>query len=200
MNINRDYLVLLNVKNGNIASPKMYFYNTDINTSNIYVQLVIKENLLNVSPIENATDYKIKVNIVKPNNVIKIIDGALVNEEESIFEFDLPEDCINLSGVYKLEFVVSGIVSKREEKITSLPTEYTVNKSILTDLNASTEESDDYPILLKLIEDVKTLQGGGEVDISQFVTQQELNGMFSFNESGELVVTINGVTKTFVPK
>ena len=200
MNINRDYLVMLNVKNGNIASPKMYFYNTDINTSNIYVQLVIKENLLNVSPIENATDYKIKVNIVKPNNVIKIIDGALVNEEESIFEFDLPEDCINLSGVYKLEFVVSGIVSKREEKITSLPTEYTVNKSILTDLNASIEESDDYPILLKLIEDVKTLQGGGEVDISQFVTQQELNGMFSFNESGELVVTINGVTKTFVPK
>ena len=132
--------------------------------------------------------------------VIKIIDGALVNEKESIFEFDLPEDCINLSGVYKLEFVVSGIVSEREEKITSLPTEYAVNKSILTDLNASTEESNDYPILLKLIEDVKTLQGGGEVDISQFVTQQELNGMFSFNESGELVVTINGVTKTFVPK
>ena len=200
MNINRDYLVMLNVKNGNIASPKMYFYNTDINTSNIYVQLVIKENLLNVSPIENATDYKIKINIIKPNNVVKTIDGALVNEKESIFEFDLPEDCINLSGVYKLEFVVSGIVSKREEKITSLPTEYTVNKSILTDLNASIEESDDYPILLKLIEDVKTLQGGGEVDISQFVTQQELSGMFSFNESGELVVTINGVTKTFVPK
>ena len=200
MNINRDYLVTLNVKNGNIASPKMYFYNTDINTSNIYVQLVIKENLLNVSPIENATDYKIKINIIKPNNVVKTIDGALVNEKESIFEFDLPEDCINLSGVYKLEFVVSGIVSKREEKITSLPTEYTVNKSILTDLNASIEESDDYPILLKLIEDVKTLQGGGEVDISQFVTQQELSGMFSFNELGELVVTINGVTKTFVPK
>ena len=200
MNINRDYLVTLNVKNGNIASPKMYFYNTDINTSNIYVQLVIKENLLNVSPIENATDYKIKINIIKPNNVVKTIDGALVNEGESIFEFDLPEDCINLSGVYKLEFVVSGIVSNREEKITSLPTEYTVNKSILTDLNASIEESNDYPILLKLIEDVKTLQGGGEVDISQFVTQQELNGMFSFNESGELVVTINGVTKTFVPK
>ena len=200
MNINRDYLVVLNVKNGNIASPKMYFYNTDINTSNIYVQLVIKENLLNVSPIENATDYKIKINIIKPNNVVKTIDGALVNEKESIFEFDLPEDCINLSGVYKLEFVVSGIVSNREEKITSLPTEYTVNKSILTDLNASIEESNDYPILLKLIEDVKTLQGGGEVDISQFVTEQKLNGMFSFNESGELVVTINGVTKTFVPK
>ena len=200
MNINRDYLVMLNVKNGNIASPKMYFYNTDINTSNIYVQLVIKENLLNVSPIENATDYKIKINIIKPNNVVKTIDGALVNEKESIFEFDLPEDCINLSGVYKLEFVVSGIVSNREEKITSLPTEYTVNKSILTDLNASIEESNDYPILLKLIEDVKTLQGGGEVDISQFVTEQKLNGMFSFNESGELVVTINGVTKTFVPK
>ena len=27
-----------------------------------------------------------------------------------------------------------------------------------------------------------------------------LNNMFTFNESGELVVTINGVSKTFVPK
>ena len=151
MNINRDYLVLLNVKNGNIASPKMYFYNTDINTSNIYVQLVIKENLLNVSPIENATDYKIKVNIVKPNNVIKIIDGVLVNEKESIFEFDLPEDCTNISGIYKLEFEVSCIVSERPENITTFPAKYEVKKSILTDFVPEITDTEDNTMMRDIL-------------------------------------------------
>lgn len=199
-NINRDYVVVLDVKNGNITSPKIYFFNTDKSTNNIYVQLIIKETLVQATPIENATDFSIRMNVIKPGNVVKFMDGTLVNESEAIFEFDLPDDYTNLSGEYIMEFVVSSIVSEREEKITSSPTKYTVNKSILTDLNASIEDNSDYPILLKLIEDVKALQGGGEVDISQFVTQQELNGMFNFNESGELVVTINGVTKTFVPK
>lgn len=35
---------------------------------------------------------------------------------------------------------------------------------------------------------------------SKYITQEKLNTMFSFNDNGELVVTINGVTKTFVPK
>ena len=200
MNINRDYVVVLDVKNGNITSPKMYFFNTDKSTNNIYVQLVVKETSIQATPIEDASNFSIEMHVIKPGNIVKYLTGNLVNEQEAIFEFDLPEDYTNLGGDYIIEFLVSAIVSEREEKITSSPTKYTVNKSILTDLNVSIEENDDYPILLKLIEDVKTLQGGGEVDISQFVTNQELNGMFSFNESGELVVTINGVTKTFVPK
>lgn len=35
---------------------------------------------------------------------------------------------------------------------------------------------------------------------SEYINQEKLNAMFSFNDNGELVVTINGVTKTFVPK
>lgn len=35
---------------------------------------------------------------------------------------------------------------------------------------------------------------------SEYINQEKLNAMFSFNSDGELVVTINGVTKTFVPK
>lgn len=35
---------------------------------------------------------------------------------------------------------------------------------------------------------------------SEYITQAKLDTMFSFNESGELVVTINGVTKIFTPK
>ena len=132
-NINRDYTIVLDVKSSTFTAPNIYFYNTDVNTSNIYVQLVIKETLLNVTPIDNATNYKIKVSIIKPNNVVKVVNGTLVNEERSIFEFNLPEDCTNVSGIYKLEFDVSCIVSERPENITTFPAKYEVKKSILTD-------------------------------------------------------------------
>ena len=60
-NINRDYLVVIDVKSGNITAPSMYFYNTDKNTSNIYVQLVKKETTVNATPIENYTTTTIHI-------------------------------------------------------------------------------------------------------------------------------------------
>ena len=36
-NINRDYLITLNVKSGAITAPSMYFFNTDKSTNNIYI-------------------------------------------------------------------------------------------------------------------------------------------------------------------
>ena len=33
-----------------------------------------------------------------------------------------------------------------------------------------------------------------------YASTEYINNILSFNESGELVVTINGVSKTFVPK
>ena len=179
-NINRDYLVVLNVKNGQITAPNMYFFNTDKSTNNIYVQLVIKETVVQATPIENATNFAVKMNIIKPGNIVKFAEGVLVNRMEAIYEFDLPEDCTNLSGKYIIEFEVSCTVSDRKEQITSSPTSYTVNKSILTGLNGSTEDNEDYPVLKQLIDDVQ--------------------GMLRFNENGELEVTIDGITKTFVPK
>lgn len=179
-NINRDYLVILNTKTGSLTAPNMYFFNTDKSTNNIYVQLVIKETVVQASPIENATDYAIKMNIIKPGNIVKFVEGKLVNRTEAIYEFDLPADCTNLAGKYLIEFEVSCTVSDRKEQITSSPSSYTVNKSILTDLNGATEDNEDYPILKQLIEQVQ--------------------GMLKFNASGELEVTIDGITKTFVPK
>ena len=63
MNINRDYLIILDVKKGNVSSPNIYFFNTDKNTSNIYVQLIIKETDIIATPIENVENFKIKANI-----------------------------------------------------------------------------------------------------------------------------------------
>lgn len=156
-NINRDYLVVIDVKSGNITAPSMYFYNTDKNTSNIYVQLVKKETTVDATPIENATNYIVEAKIVKPGPVSKELTGVLVNDAEAIYEFDLPNDCTNLSGSYKIEFWVKAKVNDRDEMITSSKAKYTVKPSILTDLDEAIEDSDDYPLFLKLMEEVKVI-------------------------------------------
>ncbi len=147
-NINRDYLIKLNVKTSTYQAPNIYFYNTDVATSNIYVQLIVHETLLDVTPIEQASNYRIKVNIIKPNNVVKTLYGTLVNEEDSIFEFNLPEDCTNLSGTYHLEFmVICDVDNYFEERTTSFPATYEVRKSILTGLVAEIVDSEDITTL-----------------------------------------------------
>ena len=161
MNINRDYLIVLDVKTGKVDSPNIYYFNTDKNTSNIYVQMILRETSIEATTIENATDYSIKANIIKPDLDFNILDGILVNEEKAIYEFNLTEEYINLSGNYKIEFEVSSKVENIEESITSFPTKFKVFPSILTDTNKPIESSSDYPILKQLIEEVRELQANG---------------------------------------
>ena len=97
-NINRDYLIVLDVKSSTFSAPNMHFYNTDVGTSNIYVQLVIKETIINATPIENASDYVIKLSIIKGVDIVKELTGVLINEEEAIYEFNLPADSTDLVG------------------------------------------------------------------------------------------------------
>lgn len=151
-NIERDYIVKLDIKTGYITSPEeIYFYNTDKNTNNIYVKLIANDTL-------NATDLSVEMNVIKPKNIIKQMNGVLVNQEQALFKFELPEDFTNLCGWYKFEFMVSRLVTGIEEKITSSPMHYIIKKSILTNTNDSIEDNEDYPILLKLIEEVKELK------------------------------------------
>ena len=69
-NVNRDYLVKVNVKTAEIETPKddMIFYVTDIWTSNIFFQLDFgKGNSLTDLHKENASDYDLTLRVVKPN-------------------------------------------------------------------------------------------------------------------------------------
>ena len=166
-NINRDYSFTLDVKSGKLNGPKMYFFNTDVATSNIYVKLVVAKTKVVATPIEEASNYSITLYAVKPDNSIKSMVGTLVNESDSIFEFNLPADFTDMAGEYPVEFWVNGLVGEAEERITSDPTSYTINKSITTDAGTIVN-----PV-------------GSEL---------------KFNSSGELEVTIGGVTKVFTPK
>lgn len=175
-NINRDYLIILDVKSGEVDSPNIYYFNTDKNTSNLYVQMVIKETSIEATPIDNATNYSIKANILKPNMVGKIVEGDLVNEAKAIYEFKLPADCTDFSGNAKIEFEVYCTVDGVEEIATSFATKFRIYSSVLTEQNQYIEDSSDYPILKQLIEEVRELQAngggsgntGGIVDLSNY--------------------------------
>lgn len=187
-NINRDYLIKLNVKTSTYQAPNIYFYNTDVATSNIYVQLIVHETLLDVTPIEQASNYRIKVNIIKPNNVVKTLYGTLVNEEDSIFEFNLPEDCTNLSGTYHLEFmVICDVDNYFEEKTTSFPATYEVRKSILTGLVAEIVDSEDITTLEDML--TKLANKFDDVKVDKDKTTRD-KVVVNFYSDGAIVKTI----------
>lgn len=164
-NLNRDYLIKINVKEATIDVPKMTFWNTDKKTSNMFVQLVINmsenELIKNYVTIENATDYKITLNVIKPKtNQYRTFEAKLLNEEKALFEIDLTSEFIDQVGDYSFEFEVSSKVDSNDESITTSNATYEVKGSILTNLNEETSSSPDLPILKQLIEQVKSLQGG----------------------------------------
>lgn len=172
-NINRDYLVSIDVKNSAVNKENLVFYITDKKTSNIYVQLVINMSTNNYISkfvvLEEASNYQTQLNIVKPNNEPKTVMGQLLDEENAIFLFDLEDDCKDLIGTYKCEVYASCTVNNRTEGSTSDPFEYTVKSSIFNDLDEPIESDKDYPIILKLIEQIKGLTG---TDASQFATKE----------------------------
>lgn len=187
-NINRDYLIKLNVKTSTYQAPNIYFYNTDVATSNIYVQLIVHETLLDVTPIEQASNYRIKVNIIKPNNVVKTLYGTLVNEEDSIFEFNLPEDCTNLSGTYHLEFmVICDVDNYFEERTTSFPATYEVRKSILTGLVAEIVDSEDITTLEDML--TKLANKFDDVKVDKDKTTRD-KVVVNFYSDGAIVKTV----------
>lgn len=195
-NLNRDYLIKINVKEATIDVPKMTFWNTDKKTSNMFVQLVINmsenELIKNYVTIENATDYKITLNVIKPKtNQYRTFEAKLLNEEKALFEIDLTSEFIDQVGNYNFEFEVSSKVDNNDESITTSSSTYEVKGSILTNLNQEISSSPDLPILKQLIEQVKSLQGG---DLTGYQKKSD-NSLET--TSKEVVGAINEVNSQF---
>lgn len=195
-NLNRDYLIKINVKEATIDVPKMTFWNTDKKTSNMFVQLVINmsenELIKNYATIENATDYKIVLNVIKPKtNQYRTFEAKLLNEEKALFEIDLTSEFIDQVGNYNFEFEVSSKVENNDESITTSSSTYEVKGSILTNLNEEISSSPDLPILKQLIEQVKQLQGG---DLTGYQKKSD-NSLET--TSKEVVGAINEVNSQF---
>lgn len=137
-NTNRDYIVVNDVKSGQIAIKRtLKFYVTDKNTSNIFIKLVqnqVDENgIYQFTELEPANDYEVSLRIVKPDNSTKTVRAAKMKDKE-IFQIDLPNDCIDIKGKYSCEILVSSTVDSIQELNTSDPFTYEVRNSILSNV------------------------------------------------------------------
>lgn len=158
MNINRDYLIICDVKKSNTMkfnNNDIFFYITDKNTQNIFVNLVINTSnsdlIAKYTNIENAEDYTLIMNIVKPDNTHKTIEAKLHNKEEAIFEFNLPEDCCDVIGSYKCELLIKCIINENDEITTSDRIKYHVKSSVLNNLD-NIVNAPKYPLVIQLFD------------------------------------------------
>ena len=92
-NTNRDLFITFNVKTSSVSGENFNFYITDKKTSNFFVQLVtgVTSNafISKYTTLENASNYELILNIIKPNNEVLQLIGTLMNEKDSIYQFDL---------------------------------------------------------------------------------------------------------------
>ena len=168
-NVNKDYLVEVNVKTAEIKAPKdMKFHITDIYTCNIFFKLVFNEpkrttNKLSISdyldkdymPKERAVEYTLKLRILRPNGEPideDLIEVKLLDSSEEFLYADLAPDFLNMIGFYECELFIDARVvdadgSERQERNTTDSFEFEVVKSIFTDLSEAIESDPDYPLL-----------------------------------------------------
>ena len=163
MNINRDYLIINDVKKSNVTlnNGGMFFYITDKNTQNMFVNLVINvsdnELIQKYANIENAEDYTLTMNIIKPDNTCKIVEGKLRDKEKAIYEFDLKEDCVDKVGIYTCELLTKCTINGHEEITTSNKITYKVNSSIFNDLD-DIVEAPEYPVVIQLFDKLSDIE------------------------------------------
>lgn len=162
--INRDYLLIVDVRQSNINfnKDKIMFYITDKNTSNIFVNLAtnISDNdyVDNYVSIEDAQNYKVTMNIVKPDNTYKIIEGTLLDEKEALYEFNLEEECKDQIGTYTCDIQSIRVDDEVERIITSNRFLYKVKAGVLNDLNEVIQSAESYPIVVELFDKLSYIE------------------------------------------
>ena len=114
-NINRDYLIQYSPKNSKIQAKNIFFYTSDLNTTNIFISI-----------LGDYQNLSLEVVIVPPQaqerKEVIIIQAKKL--EENLYEFLAPN---RIDGVYKCEIKsISGDRFNTSESFT-----YTVRKSVL---------------------------------------------------------------------
>lgn len=183
-NVNRDYLVKVNVKTAEIETPKddMIFYVTDIWTSNIFFQLDFgKGNSLTDLHKENASDYDLTLRVVKPNKEHKEIKASLLSQDSNFFVADLKPDFTDYIGICECELFIETTINGRKETNTTDPFEYIVEGSVFSPLDEVIEGRPDYPPLAdklatkEYVDAAIAAGGGGGVDLSGYATIEAMN-------------------------
>ena len=184
-NINKDYIVDVNVKNCTVsANGNLSFYITDVLTSNIFFRLIFNESsnpiIGSYGPNENAEDYSLTLRIVKPNRQPLEIDAQLLDQNSNLYYVDLASEHIDILGVYNCELFVNTTINGRAERSTTNSFTYVVKPSIFNNLDDIIEGDPDYPLVDNLAtkEYVDQVVSGG-IDLSGYPTIEEMNAALS---------------------
>lgn len=160
MNTNRDFLVIVDCKNGTVVEKRpIRFFNTDRNVSNLFIKLVIpiyvENDVVEYAELENASDYEVTLNVITPNNELKTIKSTLLSEG-LIFTIDFPISFTDAVGVYLCEFIISTMVNGIEEILTTEPFNYNVQGSISSNLGDKIEIEEN--LVQQLLEQIARLE------------------------------------------
>ena len=173
-NINKDYLVMIDVKAATVNVPgDMSFFITDVKTCNIFAQLVINESKSDLvkkyAPIEEAANYKLTLRIIKPNGEPKEIEFTILNELDAFFYIDLTDEYKDHIGKYRCELFVDCLVNDELERMTTREFTYEILPSIYNDLDEVIEADPDYPLVDRILEQLEA------VDLSNYATNESVD-------------------------
>ena len=97
------------------------------------------------------------MNIVKPSNPYKVVEGKLHDKENAIFEFNLNEDCCDEIGPYRCELLTKCNINGCEEITTSNKLTYKVKSSVLNDLD-DIVKAPEYPLVIQLFDKLSDIE------------------------------------------
>ena len=171
MNLNKDYLITVDVKAATVNTPSaMQFYITDIKTANIFAQLVVNESkselIKKYAPVENSEDFYITLRVIKPNNQALSVDFNLLNQLEAFFMVDLTDEFRDYIGEYQCELFIDCMVNNELERITTSAFTFEVLPSIMNNLDEVIEGDPNYPMVEDMLVRMKELNAAAEEAIT----------------------------------
>lgn len=185
-NINRDYLVKVDIKSAVVTAPSnMKFFMTDEHTSNIFFQLDFKDTnddtditkLINEkAPQQDYNIYSLTLRVVKPNYETKEIRAVRLENDPCFFIADLDSGFIDIPGTYECELFIDAHTDENDimyvERSTTNSFNYYVSESIFYNLDH--EIYDEYNRSVSIRDYINGLITGN-VNLSGYATYGDLN-------------------------
>ena len=173
INIDKDYLITVDLKNTKVKSDKtIFFYNTDLNICNIFIKLICSDKDKTI-----PEDLIVEFAVLKPEtDEFKPLDATLISKEDLLYQVDLTTDYFDIIGTYECEVRVSGTIENELKCFTSEEFDYVVKPNITAKLNKKIKNDKNLPILEKLIKDVKEITDGISKNEIQMKRDENLVG------------------------
>ena len=173
INIDKDYLITVDLKNTKVKSDKtIFFYNTDLNICNIFIKLICSDEDKTI-----PEDLIVEFAVLKPEtNEFKPLDATLISKEDLLYQVDLTTDYLDIIGTYECEIRVSGTIDNETKCFTSESFDYVVRPNITAKLNNQIKQDKNLPILEKLIKEVNDIGLGIEMNQVQLKKDDNLVG------------------------